>query len=269
VIPNLREEYFSLAISGIEDIAFEANYIALIGQSHDELDREKKMVETMKKHRVDGLLVSISKNTTSLEHFEELQQFNIPVVYFDRVPDAPNIHSVWCSLYHSTLEAMEFLVKKGHKRIGFIQGPDTLNIKNERIQGYYAGLKKNKINPDDSIIATTDFSRESTQAAIDKMLSARSRPTAIIAFNDYVALDAMQYVRSKKLKINKDISFVSFANLPVTNYLETPPLASVEQFPYEQGSRAIEMLLKLIDLKEQDDSAPYENVVLESELIVH
>lgn len=269
VIPNLREEYFSLAISGIEDIAFEANYIALIGQSHDELDREKKMVETMKKHRVDGLLVSISKNTTSLEHFEELQQFNIPVVYFDRVPDAPNIHSVWCSLYHSTLEAMEFLVKKGHKRIGFIQGPDTLNIKNERIQGYYAGLKKNKINPDDSIIATTDFSRESTQAAIDKMLSAKSRPTAIIAFNDYVALDAMQYVRSKKLKINKDISFVSFANLPVTNYLETPPLASVEQFPYEQGSRAIEMLLKLIDLKEQDDSAPYENVVLESELIVH
>lgn len=269
VIPNLREEYFSLAISGIEDTAFEANYIALIGQSHDELDREKKMVETMKKHRVDGLLVSISKNTTSLEHFEELQQFNIPVVYFDRVPDAPNIHSVWCSLYHSTLEAVEFLVKKGHKRIGFIQGPDTLNIKNERIQGYTAGLQKNKINVDESIIATTDFSRESTQAAIDKMLGVKNKPTAIIAFNDYVALDAMQYVRSKKLKINKDISFVSFANLPVTNYLETPPLASVEQFPYEQGSRAIEMLLKLIDLKEQDDSAPYENVVLKSELIVH
>lgn len=269
VIPNLREEYFSLAISGIEDTAFEANYIALIGQSHDELEREKKMVETMKKHRVDGLLVSISKNTSSLEHFEELQQFNIPVVYFDRVPDAPNIHSVWCSLYHSTLEAVEFLVKKGHKRIGFIQGPDTLNIKKERIQGYYAGLQKNKINVDESIIATTDFSRESTQAAIDKMLGAKNKPTAIIAFNDYVALDAMQYVRSKKLKINKDISFVSFANLPVTNYLETPPLASVEQFPYEQGSRAIEMLLKLIDLKEQDDSAPYENVVLKSELIVH
>lgn len=269
VIPNLREEYFSLAISGIEDTAFNADYIALIGQSHDQVDREIKMVDTMKKHRVDGLLVSISKNTTSLKHFEELQQFNIPVVYFDRVPDAPNIHSVWCSLYHSTIESIDFLVKKGHKRIGFIQGPDTLSIKNERLEGYLAGLQKNKLNVDNSIIATTDFSRESIKDAIDKILSVRNKPTAIIAFNDYVALDAMQYVRSKKLKINKDISFVSYANLPVTHYLETPPLASVEQFPYEQGSRAIEMLLKLIELKEQDGDAPYENVVLKSELIIH
>lgn len=269
VLPNLREEYFSLAISGIEDTAFETGYIALIGQSHDELDREKKMVETMKKHRVDGLLVSISKNTTSLVHFEELKQFNIPVVYFDRVPDAANIHSVWCSLYHSSVDAIDFLVKKGHKRIGYIQGPSTLNIKNERLQGYYDGLKKNKINPDDSLIVTSDLSRASTQAAIDKLLTVRNKPTAIIAFNDYVALDAMQYVRTKKLKINKDISFVSYANLPVTHYLETPPLASVEQFPYEQGVRATELLLKLIELKDQQENFPYENVVLKSELIVH
>ena len=269
VIPNLREEYFSLAISGIEDTAFEANYISLIGQSHDELEREKKMVETMKKHRVDGLLVSISKATTSLNHFEELQQFNIPVVYFDRVPDVPNIHSVWCSLHHSTVEAVELLVKKGHKRIGLIQGPETLYIKNERLQGYYAGLQKNKINIDQSIIVTTDFSREGTQAAFDQLLAVKNKPTAVIAFNDYVALDAMQYARSKKLKINKDISFVSYANLPVTNYLETPPLASVEQFPYDQGSRAIELLLKLIELKEKDNGAPYENVIFRSELIVH
>lgn len=269
VLPNLREEYFSLAISGIEDTAFETGYIALIGQSHDELDREKKMVETMKKHRVDGLLVSISKNTTSLEHFEELKQFNIPVVYFDRVPDAANIHSVWCSLYHSSVDAIDFLVKKGHKRIGYIQGPSTLNIKNERLQGYQDGLKKNKINIDESLIVTTDLSRASTQAAIDKLLGLRNKPTAIIAFNDYVALDAMQYVRTKKLKLNKDISFVSYANLPVTHYLETPPLASVEQFPYEQGVRATELLLKLIELKDQQENFPYENVVLKSELIVH
>lgn len=269
VLPNLREEYFSLAISGIEDTAFETGYIALIGQSHDELDREKKMVETMKKHRVDGLLVSISKNTTSLGHFEELKQFNIPVVYFDRVPDAANIHSVWCSLYHSSVDAIDFLVKKGHKRIGYIQGPSTLNIKNERLQGYQDGLKKNKISIDESLIVTSDLSRASTQAAIDKLLGLRNKPTAIIAFNDYVALDAMQYVRTRKLKLNKDISFVSYANLPVTHYLETPPLASVEQFPYEQGVRATELLLKLIELKDQQENFPYENVVLKSELIVH
>jgi len=269
VLPNLREEYFSLAISGIEETAFESNYIALIGQSHDEIEREKKIIETMKKHRVDGLLVSISKETNSLAHFEELQQYNIPVVYFDRVPDAPDIHSVWCSLYHSSVNAIDFLVKKGHKRIGYIQGPSTLTIKNERLQGYYAGLKKNRLTADESLIVNSDLSAASSQTALEKLISLKNRPTAVIAFNDYVALDAMQHARSKKLKINKDICFVSYANLPITHYLETPPLASVEQFPYEQGVRATELLLKLIETKLEQETIPYENVVLKSELIIH
>ncbi len=145
ILPNLREEYFSLAISGIEDIAFKNSYNVLIGQSHDELDREQKILETMRKHRVDGILVSISKQTTSIEHFEQLEKYNIPVVFFDRVPDVPNIHSVWCSLYYSTVEAVEFLFSKGHQRVAYIQGPQSLNIKNERLDGYYEAHKKKKI----------------------------------------------------------------------------------------------------------------------------
>ena len=268
ILPNLREEFFSLATSGIEDKAFENNYIALMGQSHDSIDREKTLVETMQKHRVDGLLVSISKNTSNVDHFQSLLQFNIPVVFFDRVPDVPNIHSVWCSLYHSSMEAIDFLIKKGHKRIGYIQGPDTLSIKNERLQGYLNGLKKNKIVHDPSLVVSSDFSAEGTQKAIDQLLALKNKPTAIITFNDYVALDAMQYVRKKKLKINKDLAFVSYANLPITHYLETPPLASVEQFPYDQGARAAELLFKLIDQKESSESHPFENVVLNSELVI-
>lgn len=270
ILPNLREEFFSLAISGIEETAFRNNYIALIGQSHDNLEREKAIVETMKKHRVDGLLVSISKETNSLEHFEALQGFNIPVVYFDRVPDAPNINSVWCSLYHSSVAAIDLLARKGHKRIGYIQGPNTLTIKNERLQGYQSGLKKNKLPQDNALVVSTDLSAASTQEAMDKLLSLKNRPTAIIAFNDYVALDAMQHARKNKIKINKDIVFVSYANLPVTHYLETPPMASVEQFPFEQGERATDLLFKIMDSKQAEDGvAPFENIILHSELIQH
>lgn len=214
-------------------------------------------------------MVSISKSTNTIEHFEALEQFNIPVVYFDRVPDAPNIHSVWCSLYHSSVGAINLLASKGHKRIGYIQGPSTMNIKNERMQGYQEGLKKNKLHYDESLVVTSDLSADSTQAAMEKLLSLKNKPTAIIAFNDYVALDAMQFARQKKIKINKDIVFVSYANLPVTHYLETPPMASVEQFPYEQGVRAAELLFKLIENKTAEETSPFENVVLYSELIIH
>lgn len=269
ILPNLREEYFSLAISGVEDTAFKNSYNVLIGQSHDELLREQKIVETMRKHRVDGIVVSISKQTQHIEHFEQLDKFNIPVVYFDRVPNVPDIHSVWCSLYYSTIEAINFLVDKGHKRIGFINGPESLNIKNERLQGYIDGHKAKGMPYNESMVVHTDLSKEGTDKAIAKLLSSRNKPTAILAFNDNVALDAIQYAKGKKLKINKDISVVSYANWPITNYLDFPPLASVEQFPYEQGVRATELLFSVLNNKAAQGSFPYENVVLKSELIVH
>src|SRR5688572_20575787 len=268
VLPNLREEFFSAAINGIEDVALDHNYIVLIGQSHDDLEREQKLLETMKNHRVDGIIASLSKSTTHIDHFEQMKNYDIPVVFFDRVPDAKDIHSVSCNLYDSTVEAIEWLIKKGHKRIGYIQGPPTLHMKNERLNGYIDAHKKNKLPVDESLIASTDLSAEGTRQALDTLMQPRKKPTAILSFNDYVTLDAIQYARQKKLVINKDISFVSFANLPVTQYVDYPPLASVEQFPYDQGVSATELLFRLIDKKAAGQEIPYENIVLKSELII-
>jgi LacI family transcriptional regulator, repressor for deo operon, udp, cdd, tsx, nupC, and nupG len=74
ILPDLSEAFFSSAINGIEDTACQSNYTVLLAQSHDDGEKEKKIVETMKNHRVDGLLVSISKNTCSYEHFETLKK---------------------------------------------------------------------------------------------------------------------------------------------------------------------------------------------------
>jgi LacI family transcriptional regulator len=269
ILPNLMEEYFSLAINGVEQVALENNYNVLIGQSHDNLEREQKILETMRRHRVDGIVVSISKQTNNIEHFEQLEKYKIPVVFFDRVPNTPNIHSVWCSLYYSTIDAVELLFRKGHKRVAYMQGPLSLNIKNERLEGYYEAHKRNKAPVNESLIVTTDLSKEDTERAFEKLLSLKEKPTAILAFNDTVALDTIQYAKKKKLKIDKDISVVSYANWPITSYLDFPPIASVEQFPYEQGVRATELLFKLLNTKSPEGTIPYENVVLKSELIVH
>jgi DNA-binding LacI/PurR family transcriptional regulator len=269
VLPNLAEEFFSAVINGIEQVSMQNNYIALVGQSHDSLETEKKIVETMKNHRVDGILASISKNTTEIDHFRQMNKYGIPVVFFDRVPDVADIHSVSCNLYDSSVEAVEYLINLGHRRIGYLQGPPTLSIKNERLDGYRDAHKKHQLPLDESLIVHSDLSTEGTQAAFDQLMSLENRPTAILAFNDYVALDAIRYARQKKLRINKDISFVSYANLPVTRYVDFPPLASVEQFPFEQGARATELLFKLINQKSSGQEMPYENVVLQGKLVLH
>ena len=116
-------------------------------------------------------------------------------------------------------------------------------------------------------MVSTDLSPAKTADAIHKLMALRNRPTAVIAFNDYVALDAMKYAKGLGLKINKDISFVSFANLPVTSYLDHPPAASIEQFPYQQAEKATEILLQLINKQEPLPSP--RRVVMEGRMVVN
>ena len=268
ILPSLGEEFFSMAINGIEDVATQNKYTVLIGQSHDNTEREVQIVDTMRRHRVDGLIVSLAKTTKSYEHFEQLEKYNIPVVFFDRVPGNPAAYTVSCNLQNSSVELVDWLVQQGHKKIGFIKGPDAILHSRERLIGYQEGLKKHRIKPDTAFVVATDLSVTKTNDAMHKLLALKNRPTAVIAFNDYVALDAIKYARSQGVRINKDISFVSYANLPITSYMDYPPVASVEQFPYQQAEKATQILLQLITTKEAGDSIP-RKVILESKVIVN
>ncbi len=271
VLPELSEAFFSYAISGIEDCAYKNNYTVLMGQSHNSEEKEKLVIETMKNHRVDGLLVSIAKNTTNYEHFENLKRYNIPVVFFDRIPNMPNIHYVACNLISGTIQAVNFLFKKGHRVIGMINGPEKLHASQERKEGYIQAMTKSRLKFDPSLIVNTNLDRASILDATKELLSSRRKPTAIITFNDYVLLDAAQYARSQKLRINKDICFVSYANEPLNHYTAFPPLASVEQFPYLQGQKAAETLLELVNKKEAESNSnhTYYKIILESQLMVN
>ena len=143
----------------------------------------------------------------------------------------------------------------------------------ERTETYKQVLIKKRLKIDLGLVTSTDLTREGTQQAMQQLLSQRPKPTAILAINDYIALDAMQYARQQKLKINKDICFVSYANLPITSYLETPPMASVEQYPYQQGTKAAEILVQILnrpDTNEKPDvPETFQNVVINGQLIIH
>jgi LacI family transcriptional regulator len=268
ILPSL-DTYFYKAIYGIEDYAYANNYSVLISQTRDEYDIEKKVLETMRKQRVDGIITSLSKNAPDIEHFRKCRQYNIPVVFFDRVPDASDINSVWCRLDISTIELVSFLVSKGHQRIGLINGPSTLPIKNERLKGYIDGHAQNNLIVHEHLIKVTDLSTIGTYEAMDQFLYHPIKPTAIIAFNVYVSLDAMHYLRKIKPGNYSDIGFVTYSNLPATGYLDHRPLAYVEQFPYEQGKLATELLFRQINGLVHTEITPMENLIMESKLVTY
>jgi LacI family transcriptional regulator len=269
ILPELSEAFFSSAISAIEDCAYKRNYTVLLAQSHDDEQKEKQLVEKMKNHRVDGLLVSVSKNTSSYQHFENLRQYDIPIVFFDRIPAMQNIHYVACNMEIGTIDAVSYLLKKGHRSIGMINGPATLSASGERKEGYIKAMIKNRLKFDPSLIVSCDLTEASTQAALDELLASKRKPTAIVTFNDYVALFAIKHATNLKLKINKDLEFVSYANLPLINYMESIPAASVEQFPYLQGQKAADILLDLLAQKHQGvaEQTAYYKIIIESQLV--
>ncbi|MEO6914340.1 MAG: substrate-binding domain-containing protein, partial [Chitinophagaceae bacterium] len=119
---------------------------------------------------------------------------------------------------------------------------------------------------DPLMVATSDLTRQSTEQAMSQLLELKRKPTAIVAFNDYVAFDAMQFALKQGYTIYRDICFVSYANLPMSGYTAFPPMASVEQFPYRQGENATQMLFKMMEKKSPVDSLF--KIIIEPELII-
>lgn len=271
LLPNLSEAFFSTALFGIEDMASTKNYNVLIGQSLDDPEREERILLSMKNSRVDGMIVSLSKNTINYGHFELLKKYNIPIVFFDCIPERKDIHFTACNLQTGMLTAINKLVEMGINNIALVNGPKQLVASKQRQQIYFQGLKKNDISYDERLVEFTDLSKEGNQEAMKKLLLLDNPPKAVITFNDYLALDAIAVAKQQNLIVNKDIFFISFANLPIWTYMDDRPMASIEQFPYEQGQQATKILFSLIDNAEQTDQpiTAYQQIVFESELIVH
>lgn len=270
ILPSIREEFFSQAISGIETAAMGYEYTLLFGQSYDDPEREKKVVDAMKKQRVDGLIISLSKQTTKLDHLIALEKFNIPVVYFDRVPSQDGVNKVYCNLFKGTVEMVGWLVSRGYKRIALINGPKNLTASKERLNGYIEGMAAKKLKVDMQMVETTDLSREGTWQAMKSLLNLNHPPNAIISFNDYVHMDAVQMAQQQNIQVNKDILFLSYANLPITAYTAYPPVVSIEQYPYGQGEMAMEILNKLLNReKSPDEQSSFYVEEIPATLVMH
>lgn len=253
VLPNLSESFFSTAISAIENKATEEDYTVILGQSLDDENRQSRILETLRKHRVDGIILSVAKNTSNFDFIDTLRKSNIPIVFFDCVPDREDVIRIVSDLKPGMMEAIDTFVSCGHNRIALINGPQTLLASRERLEGYKQGLEKNDIPVNEDYIFVSDLSEEDNKRVMAELIALPERPSAVICFSDYVALDTMKVAKEKGLSINQDVSFISFSNFPIWNHIENKPMASIEQFAGRQAQKAADILFDLINERETSD----------------
>ncbi|SFV35934.1 LacI family DNA-binding transcriptional regulator [Thermoflavifilum thermophilum] len=270
IVADLAEEFFSKAVSGIEDMALQHDYTVLIGQSHDDEQQERRLIETMKRHHVDGLILSIAKQVKQYDYYQRLLEQRLPLVFFDCVPDMPQIWAVEADLVEGAMKAVRFLLRQGHRIIALINGPQSLPASLQRLQGYRMAMEKNRLKYDPNLTLFTDLSPSSTAQALRELCDYKRKPTAILAFNDYVALELMHELRQQRPEISDKIAIVSFANLHINKYVAHPPIASLEQFPYEQGQKAMELMMQAIEEKVQHGKpASTRRITVSPRLVLH
>lgn len=252
IIPSALENFYAKSLTSIENEAGKCGYSILFGQSYDEEEREKKIITTMIKQRVDGLLISSSEKSTHINNIASLKRYNIPVVYFGKTPPIQNINKVFCRVDKGTEKIVESFLKTGRKRIALINGPDKLTSAQQRLKGYSEVLSRNTKGNYISIIERTDLSEKGTQLAMHNLLNSKIHPDAVICFNDYVHLDAVAFAAKNGITVNEGILFAGFGNIDINKYIPFAPAITFDQMPYQQGTDAIKTLIQIMDSSHQN-----------------
>ncbi len=269
IIPEIVHFFFSTVISGIEDVAYSAGYNIIITQSNESLAREKSDLKALFNSRVDGMLMSISRETVDFDHIENILGKGMPIVFFDRIYDTPGSSKVIVDDLTGAKEATHHLIQEGCKRIAHLEGPPNLTISKQRLEGYKEALKEGGLKIDESLIVLCpQGSTEEGRLAAEKLLDSKNPPDAIFASNDPAAMGAMQAIRKKGLKIPKDIAIVGFSNWELSSLME-PPLSSVDQPGFEMGQEAARILIRHIEMKSKKKVEPAPEVrIFKTRLVV-
>jgi LacI family transcriptional regulator len=173
-------------------------------------------------------------------------EFNIdaPIVSIDPLASNPNYPAVHATNYQGAIDAMEYLLGLGHKRIGYISGRAELESASRRLKGYTDALEKAGIPVEDDLIASGDYTTDTGVTGAKKLLSLDTPPSAIFASNDQMAMGVYQVAQEMGLRIPDDLSVIGFDNIPESKYMN---LTTVDQFISEMGYVATQMLIKLIN----------------------
>ncbi|NDV77411.1 LacI family DNA-binding transcriptional regulator [Dysgonomonas sp. 511] len=262
IVPELANHFFSGILSGMETIAEEKDFHVIVCQSSEDYNKEIKNVQTLIKARVCGVLISQSKTTTKYDHFQELIDNGIPVIFFDRICTGIDTGKVVVDDYSGTFTAVEYMIKTGCKRIAFFSAPLHLEISKNRKNGYLDALRKHHLPIDETLVRIADTKPLGYEKAME-ILQEPGRPDAFMAMNDYTASGILSAAKKLGLRVPEDISIFGFSNSNISQDTD-PMLTTMDQHPQKVGEEAMKLMLEKIE----NQNAPLrKNKIIKTSLI--
>ncbi|MEO7316975.1 MAG: LacI family DNA-binding transcriptional regulator [Ginsengibacter sp.] len=265
LIPSAKINFFGSVVHGIENVASENGFTTLLYQSNELMENEVKGLDTFFRSGVDGVIASIALGTTNYDHFLEIKNKGIPLIFFDRSKEELGIPSVVIDDYKGAFNATDHLIRQGCKRIAHIGGPEHSDIFKNRMNGYKDALLKNNLPVEEDLIVTGNLTVEGGRMSMEELLNLENPPDGIFAAEDFTALGAMLTLKEKKISIPEDMALIGFANEEFGKYI-TPTLSTVDQQTVKMGEEAARLLMKLSKGNNFYKEEPVK-IVLEPEMI--
>lgn len=245
LLPDLYGEFFSELIHGIDVTARREGYHILVSRSWEGRTEIEEAVRAMR-GRVDGLLLmSPHIDADSLLHVPA----GLPVVMLCSPSKGTDVDSVIIQNFPGARDMVAHLISFGHRRIAIIKGATGNHDAAERLRGYRAALKDAGLTADKSLERDGDFTEAGGYAAARALMALETRPTAIFAANDSMAIGALSALREAGVRVPEEVAVAGFDDIPLAHYMD-PPLSSVRVPISDLGARAVEILLDRITNKD-------------------
>lgn len=260
LLPDLYGEFFSEIIRGIDHTAQANGYHILVSSSHDSKDEIDAALRSMR-GRVDGMII-MSPDPEARRTLHALQG-NFPVVLLNGGAESNEFDTITIENHEGARQMTRHLISRGHRRIAMISGPHRNYDATERLRGYKTALAESGIELDESLIVQGDFSELSGHRAVKQLLDLESRPTAIFAANDSMAIGALSALRENHVHVPDDMAVAGFDDIPLARYMN-PPLSTVHVDISQLGERAAALLLSSL----QNDNRSHEQLQISTTLVI-
>ena len=265
IVSRIDDPFFSEILQALDDEAHAAGYSLFIAADNRDLERLEIIIKTMGERRVDGIIVC-SGNVTA-GHGRQFQHQGIPIVAVDNQTIEDYQYSISHDHYYGSSQLSEHLVNMRHSKIAYLGNPRSTRVNRERQKGFLDTMAQANLPvPSDYVFSGPNGRLDGGEAGADYFLALADPPTAIVCFNDLMAIGVMRKYRESNLSIPRDCSVVGFDNIAISAYM-VPPLTTFEQPKYQLGYAAARMMMSLLN-HERLENQTTKTEVLRGTLII-
>lgn len=241
LVPDINNPFFSEFIQGIEEIAYQHDFIPLVYSAGTQNQKVNYYLKELVRRKVDGLILAVSGLDEVI--LRQLASQQMPYILLDQSEKQHQSDEIMVQDLIGGQLATDYLIQQGHRRIGIVLPANSAWNIEQRLLGYRKTLAAHQITVQEDWIINTELSKKGGYQATDQVIA--SGVTAVFAVNDELAIGLYRGFAERQLSIPENLSIVGYDNVDWCEYV-TPKLTTVRQPIFELGQEAARLLLDRI-----------------------